>query len=69
MPILDGAAVLRRIRGCARTATLPVVVISAGGPDIKARALDEGADRFVAKPPRLIDIVDAVASVLDLDQG
>ncbi|HEU4669224.1 MAG TPA: response regulator [Dyella sp.] len=61
LPGMDGLAVLRRLRSDAATRTLPVIVVSASVREQdRAKALDAGADAFVAKPidfPRLLDVL------------
>jgi len=51
MPGMDGFEVLRRLRGEARTAELPVIVVT-GREDVSAvdRAFEAGATSFVVKP-------------------
>lgn len=50
MPDMDGYEVCRRIRADARTAFLPVVMVTASGDQEKVNAIEAGADDFVAKP-------------------
>ena len=51
MPGLDGWEVLRRIKGDARTAAIPVLVLTASvDPPLTEQALRLGATRFLAKP-------------------
>ncbi|MGH9226996.1 MAG: response regulator [Acidimicrobiales bacterium] len=50
MPAMDGYEVCRRIRAVPETQALPVVMITAEGPDEKLSALDAGADDFLVKP-------------------
>jgi CheY-like chemotaxis protein len=50
MPGMDGAELTRRIKGDPETASIPVVVMSGGGPEARIRALEAGADAFLAKP-------------------
>jgi DNA-binding response OmpR family regulator len=69
MPRLGGIAVLDRMRGDARWATLPCLVLTAAGQDhqeIEARR--HGADDFMTKPfspKRLLARVAALAGVTD----
>ena len=64
LPELDGREVLRRIKGDARTAAIPVLVLTASvDPPLTERALRLGATRFLAKPidsRMLVEHVDAV---------
>lgn len=61
LPGIDGLSVLRRLRTDAATRPLPVVVVSASVREQdRAKALEAGADAFVAKPidfQRLLDVL------------
>src|SRR6476646_8832176 len=58
MPGLDGYEVCRRIKARARGRLLPVVMITAiDGTDDRARALEAGADDFMAKPVGRVELV------------
>src|SRR5262245_20075095 len=50
MPELDGAELTCRLRADPNTADIPIVVMSGGGSDARARALAAGADEFLPKP-------------------
>lgn len=50
MPGPSGLDVCRAIRGDARLADLPVIILSAGGPETASDALTAGATVFMAKP-------------------
>jgi DNA-binding response OmpR family regulator len=51
LPGLDGGEVLRRIKGDARTAAIPVLVLTASvDPPLTEQALRLGATRFLTKP-------------------
>jgi DNA-binding response OmpR family regulator len=64
LPERDGWEVLRRIKGDARTAAIPVLVLTASvDPPLTEQALRLGATRFLAKPidsRMLVEHVDAV---------
>lgn len=66
MPVVDGVRLVERIRGTPATQALPVLVVSSGGPEAEKAALAAGADRFLAKPLRLVDVQEAVRSLLKL---
>ncbi len=57
LPSLDGWAVLTKIRNNQRTANLPVVVVTGHGHEaVRTRAEMAGADGFVAKPFRPLEL-------------
>lgn len=64
MPEMDGYEVCRAIRADAATAFLPVVMITASGEQEKRRALDAGADDFIAKPFDHAELLARVRSLL-----
>jgi two-component system chemotaxis response regulator CheY len=66
MPVVDGVRLVSRIREHPDTATLPVLVVSSGGADAGKTALAAGADLFLEKPLKLVDLQDAVRTLLKL---
>lgn len=66
MPVLDGVRILGRIRDNPSTAGMPVLVVSSGGEEARLGALAAGADHFLPKPLRLVDVQEAVATLLRL---
>jgi adenylate cyclase len=50
MPDLDGYDVCRRLRADERTAFLPIVMVTSHHDEVRADALEAGADDFVTKP-------------------
>ena len=64
MPGMDGYEVCRAIRADPATEFLPVVMITASGEQEKRRALDAGADDFIAKPFDHAELLARVRSLL-----
>jgi DNA-binding response OmpR family regulator len=51
LPVIDGREVTRRIRADARTAGIPVLLVSASVPEHEVQeGLDAGADDYLPKP-------------------
>jgi uncharacterized protein (TIGR02266 family) len=57
LPVMDGEALIRRLRSDERYRRLPVIALSAGGQDARDRALAAGADFFLDKPVRLAEVL------------
>jgi adenylate cyclase len=64
MPGMDGYEVCRRLRATSAGAVLPVVMITASGTEEKLRALEAGADDFIAKPFDQAELLARVRSLL-----
>jgi adenylate cyclase len=64
MPGMDGYEVCRRLRATPAGAVLPVVMITASGNEEKLRALEAGADDFIAKPFDQAELLARVRSLL-----
>jgi CheY-like chemotaxis protein len=56
MPELDGAELTRRVKTDPSTADIPIVVMSGGGLEARARALAAGADEFLGKPIQFAEL-------------
>jgi CheY-like chemotaxis protein len=58
MPEVNGDEVLRRVRGSAATAGLPVVILTGSdGGEMEVKLMEEGADDYIRKPidpPRFV---------------
>lgn len=63
MPGMDGYELCRRIREQPDTAYLPVVMVTASGDEQKVKALEAGADDFLAKPIDKSELLARVASL------
>jgi signal transduction histidine kinase/ActR/RegA family two-component response regulator len=65
LPDMPGQEVFRRLRANAKTAGIPVVVLSADArPNLISRMLDDGVRAFLTKPldvKQLLELIDAVA--------
>ncbi len=64
MPVMDGFVLVERMKGDPATLEIPVLVISAGGADARARALALGADVYLQKPVQFADIISTVRTLL-----
>jgi DNA-binding response OmpR family regulator len=65
MPILEGSETVKALRHEARTAAIPVVILSALNDDAsQARALASGADIYLTKPPHVRDLIVVIERLL-----
>ncbi|MDX1623463.1 MAG: response regulator transcription factor [Gemmatimonadota bacterium] len=70
LPHLDGTEVCRRLKRDERTATLPVVMLTARQePDDRIEGFELGADDYITKPFNLRELVLRVAAVLRRSRG
>ena len=67
MPVLTGLRLIARIRETPQTAAMKILAVSASIEDARIVSLGAGADLFLQKPIRLVDVMDAVTSLLKLD--
>jgi adenylate cyclase len=68
MPGMDGYEVCERLRADPAGAVLPVVMVTASGNEQKLRALEAGADDFIAKPFDKAELLARVRSLLRVKQ-
>jgi CheY-like chemotaxis protein len=66
MPVMDGFALVERIRSEERLRSIPVIVISAGGKDAQERAAKLGVDIYLRKPVKFVDVLETVKQLLHL---
>ena len=66
MPVLDGFELVERMRSDANLAGVPVLMISAGGADARARAIETGVDVYLQKPVQFSDVISTVRMLLNL---
>lgn len=65
MPEMDGIELTRRLRAREDTAQVPVLIVTASpDPDLQRAALDAGADDYLVKPLRRIELLMRVRSLL-----
>jgi two-component system phosphate regulon response regulator PhoB len=65
LPDVPGITLLREWRNCARTAALPIIMLTAKGLDEdKVRGLNAGADDYVTKPFSPRELVARINAVL-----
>lgn len=64
MPVLDGFALVQRIRDDEILKTTPVMVISAGGPEAQQKAIELGVDVYLRKPVRFVEVLETVKGLL-----
>jgi uncharacterized protein (TIGR02266 family) len=66
MPVMDGFTLVERMRGDPAFIQMPILVISAGGLDARARAADVGVDVYLQKPVQFADIIATVRALLKI---
>lgn len=65
LPGMDGVEILRRLRAGSDTAAVPVIMLTARNTELdKVKALDGGADDYIAKPFGLMELGSRVKAVL-----
>jgi uncharacterized protein (TIGR02266 family) len=66
MPVMDGFTLLERMKADPALLGIPTMVISAGGPDARARAESLGVDVYLQKPVQFADVITTVRTLLKL---
>ena len=65
MPELDGFEVTERLRKDPETSVIPIILVTAlGETGYKAKGLKAGADDFLTKPVRLVELLARVRSLI-----
>ena len=65
MPKMNGYDVVRELRQDPKTADMAIIVLTARGQAVdKVAALEAGADRYMAKPVKIQDLVDEIERLL-----
>lgn len=64
MPVMDGFALVDRIRHEEALKSIPVIAISAGGKEAQDRVLQLGADIFLRKPVKFVEVAETVKQLL-----
>ncbi len=66
MSVMDGFTLVERMRRDPRLRGLPVVALTAGGDEARARAVELGVDFILQKPVKLAALLDTVRALLQL---
>jgi len=66
MPVMDGFQLLEKMRATPALSQIPVVAISAGGPDARDKAMKLGVNVFLEKPVRFAEVMETVKQLLRL---
>jgi len=66
LPVLDGFEMIRRVREREETMKLPILAVSAGDEDSGRKAIELGADIFLAKPLILSKVFKTICSLLNI---
>jgi adenylate cyclase len=69
MPDVDGYEVCRRIRADPEHAFLPIIMVTSAEDEERVRALEAGADDFVAKPLNQPELLARVRSLIRIKQS
>ena len=65
LPEEDGFSILKKLRSAPATATLPVIMLTAKGSEYDiVRGLDSGADDYIPKPFRMMELLSRVRALL-----
>lgn len=66
LPVLDGFEMIKRVRAREDTRRIPILAVSAGDEDSGRKAIELGADIFLAKPLILSKVFRTVCALLNI---
>ena len=70
LPDTDGLEILRRLRADQETATVPIMMLTAKGTEYDTvLALDAGADDYVPKPFRMMELLSRIRALIRRAEG
>jgi uncharacterized protein (TIGR02266 family) len=69
LPVLDGFEMIRRVRQREETMQIPILAVSAGDEESGRKAIQLGADIFLAKPLILSKVFRTICSLLNIAVG
>ncbi len=64
MPVMDGFALLQKMKADPRLRDIPVMAISGGGREAESRARAEGVEMYLRKPVRFAEVLETVKRLL-----
>ena len=64
MPVMDGFALVQKMRADPKLRDIPVVAISGGGKEAETRARAEGVEVYLRKPVRFAEVLETVKRLL-----
>jgi len=64
MPVMDGFALLQKMKADPRLRAIPVIAISGGGREAESRARAEGVEVYLRKPVRFAEVLETVKRLL-----
>src|SRR4030095_2937972 len=64
MPVMDGFALVQKMRADPKLRDIPVVAISGGGKEAETRARAEGVGGYLRKPVRFAEVLETVKRLL-----
>ena len=64
MPVMDGFALVQKMKSDPRLRDIPVVAISGGGREAESRARAEGVEVYLRKPVKFAEVLETVKRLL-----